>query len=132
SSGGTDIFLPDVTTVTSCPSGRRTPSSSTTTPLRTRPRATMDNLLPPHFTGSSLTCKRQDKKLESETRARKAILIAPLPQLDLHLEFFQVTLEKTHSHRPPRAPFARRSYALARRPRIAATRSRAVRMAASK
>jgi hypothetical protein len=37
--------MPCVITVTSCPSGKRTSLSSTTTPSRTRPRATMGNLV---------------------------------------------------------------------------------------
>jgi hypothetical protein len=32
-------------TATSCPSGRRTPSSRTTTPFCTRPRATIGHLI---------------------------------------------------------------------------------------
>src|SRR3989442_8775670 len=63
--------LSGATTVTSSPSGRRTPSSSTTTPFCTRPRATTEHLLLPSVTYRSLLYALKIELLQSDTRGQE-------------------------------------------------------------
>src|SRR5205807_9539534 len=64
--GGLANAAPGASTVTSCPSGRRTPSSSTTTPFRTQPRATIEHhLIKLGITNDSLSRGQQNTKLST-------------------------------------------------------------------